>query len=233
MLISPTTFYSENLKGKSKEEIISVIRRLKISITKLKKAIADPDLEALVCPSNELTLEYTRTYLEEAIIALNAVGGEYVPTKAELRSEEFDENISKIKEDLEPFRKESPTIDYAIKNNIISTGSNQIDPVIIGEADIVVFALYPQIFIQWLEDHQQYLKPGAILTDVTGVKCSVVYRVQEMLRDDVEFIAAHPMAGKEVYGIENSDETIFQKANYIVTPTEKNTMTTAVISQSL
>ena len=96
MLISPTTFYNENLKGKSKEEILSVIRRLKISITKLKKAIANPDLEALVCPSNELMLEYTRTYLEEAIIALNAVGGEYVQTKAELRSEEFDENISKI-----------------------------------------------------------------------------------------------------------------------------------------
>ena len=31
------------------------------------------------------------------------------------------------------------------------------------------------------------------------------------------------MAGREGYGVENSDETIFQKANYIVTPTEKNT----------
>ena len=44
-----------------------------------------------------------------------------------------------------------------------------------------------------------------------------------MLRPDVEFIAAHPMAGKEVYGVRNSDPKIFHGANYIVTPTEKNT----------
>ena len=67
------------------------------------------------------------------------------------------------------------------------------------------------------------MKPGVLLTDVTGVKGSVVERVQEMLRPDVEFIAAHPMAGREVYGVENSDDAIFRGANYIVTPTAKNT----------
>lgn len=115
------------------------------------------------------------------------------------------------------------SIDYALKNGLIAEGSAQIDPQIIGSADIVVFALYPKIFIQWLEDNQQYLKPGAVLTDVTGVKCSVVYPVQALLRKDVEFIAAHPMAGREVSGVEHSDEKIFQKANYIVTPTAQNT----------
>ena len=110
-----------------------------------------------------------------------------------------------------------------MQEGIIAEGADQIDPRLIGEADLVVFALYPRVFLDWLRDNQQYLKPGAILTDVTGVKCNVVYAVQEMLRPDVEFIAAHPMAGREVYGVENSDETIFQKANYIVTPTEKNT----------
>jgi len=44
-----------------------------------------------------------------------------------------------------------------------------------------------------------------------------------MLRDDVEFIAAHPMAGREVSGVENSTGKMFAGANYIVTPTEKNT----------
>ena len=115
------------------------------------------------------------------------------------------------------------SIDYALQEGIIAEGADQIDPRLIGEADLVVFALYPKVFLDWLRDNQQHLKPGAILTDVTGVKCNVVYAVQEMLRPDVEFIAAHPMAGREVYGVENSDETIFQKANYIVTPTEKNT----------
>ena len=61
-----------------------------------------------------------------------------------------------------------------------------------------------------------------LITDVTGVKSCIVYKIQQMLRDDVEFIAAHPMAGREVYGVENSDDSIFQGANYIVVPTEAN-----------
>jgi prephenate dehydrogenase len=93
----------------------------------------------------------------------------------------------------------------------------------VSEFDVIVFALYPKIFIEWIEKYQDCIKDGALLTDVTGVKQSVVYRVQDILRDGVEFIGAHPMAGKEVYGVENSDKHIFENANYIVTPTDKNT----------
>ena len=32
------------------------------------------------------------------------------------------------------------------------------------------------------------------------------------------------MAGREVYGVQNSDDRIFHNANYIVTPTSKNTV---------
>ncbi len=119
--------------------------------------------------------------------------------------------------------KNQEDIDYAVKNKIIDKGTVHIDPEIIGEADVVVFALYPHTFVEWIKDNQQHFKSGAVLTDVTGVKGSVVYAVQEMLRHDVEFISAHPMAGKEVSGVKNSDPSIFKGANYIVVPTEKNT----------
>ena len=119
--------------------------------------------------------------------------------------------------------KDQSSVDYALERGIIDRGTTEIDPEIIGEADIVVFALYPHIFLQWIEKNQHLFKKGAVLTDVTGVKCSVVYKVQDILRPDVEFIAAHPMAGREVYGVENSDDRIFWGANYIVVPTEKNT----------
>ena len=59
---------------------------------------------------------------------------------------------------------------------------------------------------------------------MTGVKKSIVYKIQNMLRSDVEFIAAHPMAGREVSGVENSDDKMFVGANYIVTPTDKNSI---------
>lgn len=119
--------------------------------------------------------------------------------------------------------KEESSIDYALREGIINEGSTKLDPGIIGSADLVIFALYPHVFVQWIEDNQELLKSGALLTDVTGVKGSIVYKIQDMLRDDVEFIAAHPMAGRELSGVENSTDTIFAGANYIVTPTAKNT----------
>ena len=67
------------------------------------------------------------------------------------------------------------------------------------------------------------LTPGTIVTDVTGVKGAVVSRVQKALPQGVEFISAHPMAGRECGGVENSDDAIFHGANYIVVPTEDNT----------
>ena len=118
---------------------------------------------------------------------------------------------------------EQSSIDYAIKENIIDEGSIELDEKMIGEADLVIFALYPHVFVEWIEKNQGLLKSGAIITDVTGVKRSIVYKIQDMLRPDVEFVAAHPMAGREVSGVENSTDKMFVGANYIVTPTEKNT----------
>ena len=115
------------------------------------------------------------------------------------------------------------SIDYALSEKMIAKGSSFVDEALIGEADLVIFALYPHIFIDWIRENQHLFKPGAIITDVTGVKESIVGTIQGMLRSDVEFIAAHPMAGREVYGVQNSDDRIFKGANYVVTPSEKNT----------
>ena len=145
------------------------------------------------------------------IVGLGLLGGSYA--KALKR---FGFHISAI-------TKEQSSIDYALKEGIIDEGSTALDESIIGQADLVVFALYPHVFVEWIEKNQQLLKSGALITDVTGVKGSIVYRIQDMLREDVEFIAAHPMAGREVSGVENSTEKMFVGANYIVTPTAKNT----------
>ena len=145
------------------------------------------------------------------IVGLGLLGGSYAKVL-----KRFGFHISAI-------TKEQESIDYAIKENIIDEGSVELDKRLIGEADLVIFALYPHVFVEWIEQNQGLLKSGALITDVTGVKGSVVYKVQSMLRSDVEFIAAHPMAGREVSGVQNSTDTMFIVANYIVTPTDKNT----------
>lgn len=114
------------------------------------------------------------------------------------------------------------SIEYALKHHIIDEGSTD-SIALIQKADVIISALYPQVMIEWIKNNQVYFKKNIYITDVSGVKQNVVDVIQSFLRDDVEFISAHPMAGREVYGVQNSDETIFYKANYIVTPTAKNT----------
>lgn len=116
------------------------------------------------------------------------------------------------------------SIAFALEKGWISSGRADTDGEYIGKFDLIVFALYPHIFIDWIKQNQRFIRPGALLTDVTGVKCSVVYEVQRLLRSDLEFIGAHPMAGREVSGVRNAKKEIFTDANYIVTPTESNTL---------
>ena len=145
------------------------------------------------------------------IVGLGLIGGSYARA------------LRRLGYSVTALSRRQETIDYALREGIIEAGAAGVDPALVGEADAVVFALYPGVFKDWVRDNQHLLKPGALLTDVTGVKKCIVYDIQDMLRPDVEFIAAHPMAGREVYGVENSDERIFHEANFIVTPTARNT----------
>ena len=155
------------------------------------------------------------------IVGLGVIGGGYASA--------LTDNGYKVK----CITKEQADIDYAIERGMIAHGTTEVDPSIVGEADLVIFALYPTVFIDWVEKYQGYFKSGALITDVTGVKSSVVGRVQAMLREDVEFISAHPMAGRERSGVQFSDPAVFKGANYIITPTERNTAEAIEICKEL
>ncbi len=147
------------------------------------------------------------------IVGLGLIGGSYARA---LTSKGY--TVTAIDTDAD-------TVDYALKEGIVVAADTKADPEFVGKADLVVFALYPQRFIQWITEYQHLLRPNCIITDVTGVKSCVVNELQGVLRPDVEFIAAHPMAGREVSGVQNSRVDLFEGANYIVVPTENNTPT--------
>lgn len=113
------------------------------------------------------------------------------------------------------------SIDFAVKNGIIDDGAT-FDIELIQNADFIISGLYPNMMVEWIAAYQKYMKPHAFLTDVSGVKTNIVTKVQDNLREDLEFLASHPMAGKEVSGVKYADDSIFHIANFIITPTEKN-----------
>lgn len=145
------------------------------------------------------------------IVGLGLIGGSYA------------EALSKKSYEVGAIDQKQEAIDFALRKGYIASGKTSVDKDYVGKFDIVVFAIYPHAFVEWIEKYQNCLKSGAIVTDVTGVKGGVVCDVQNALRKDVEFIAAHPMAGRECSGVENAKAEIFEGANYIVVPTEKNT----------
>lgn len=113
------------------------------------------------------------------------------------------------------------TLDFALDKGIVRHGRLSPDPDYLPDFDVVVLALYPKLMPEWVLKHQRHLKSGAIITDVAGVKSALVPAIEEVLREDIEFVPAHPMAGREVYGVENSDSAIFKGANFIITPTAR------------
>ncbi len=120
------------------------------------------------------------------------------------------------------FARRQDTLDYAFEHGMIDEGSCEIDQDLISRAEMIVFALYPTVLLKWVEQYGHLIRPGTVVTDVTGVKSCIIQPVVSHLPEGVEFVSVHPMAGKEVGGIENADDTIFHGANYIVVPTEEN-----------
>lgn len=147
--------------------------------------------------------------LDILIVGLGLLGGSYAKA---LSSNGYKVSaITKNQEDIE----------FALKEKMIAYGTTEVEEKLIKSADLIIFALYPKIFLEWVENYGHLIDEDTVVTDVTGVKGSIVFLVQEKLK--AEFISAHPMAGREASGIKNSDPEIFKGANYIVVPTDKNT----------
>ena len=125
------------------------------------------------------------------------------------------------------------TIDYALKRGYIDSGYASVEKEYVQKFDIVIFAVYPKLFVEWIKEHQDCFRSGAIVTDVTGVKQSIISQIKKVLRKDVEFIASHPMAGRELSGVENCNPGVFVGANYLIVPTEENTSEAIEISAEI
>lgn len=147
-----------------------------------------------------------------AIVGLGVVGGSFA--KALRKNALAGEQILAIDRD-------QATLEASLTEGVIDRGERR-NQTILQEADIVIIALYPQALKEFVQTHQTEFKPGAIVTDTAGVKGALMQKMQANLPDQVDFIFGHPMAGRENRGYAYSDATVFQGANYLLTPTENN-----------
>lgn len=97
-MISPEGYYEEYLKGKTEEQILTVIRGLKQEIGRLKNTMESPDysVKLIMNPSEDMRLYWTREYLERAKQAYSEAGGTYTLSKSEEKAADFDLNMNAI-----------------------------------------------------------------------------------------------------------------------------------------
>lgn len=146
-----------------------------------------------------------------AIIGLGNIGGSFALS---------------IKENLPHYNIYAIDIDEdalikAKAQGLITHGSTDFKE-IIPEADIIIFAVYPKLLVQLVRDYVPFLKNNCIITDVTGVKTSIIDEVEPLLPENADFVFGHPMAGRENRGLEFSSREVFIGANYLITPTPRN-----------
>lgn len=88
------------------------------------------------------------------------------------------------------------------------------------KADIIIIALYPQDVVDFITTHASQFNQNQIITDVSGVKETVVTEIEECLPKGVHYVSHHPMAGKEVPGYEARDAKLFIDTNAILIQTK-------------
>ena len=153
-------------------------------------------------------LDKSKTYL---IVGLGLLGGKYAQVLSQKGY-----RVTGITHSAE-------TMDFALSHGYVCAGKTENFEELVTQADCVIFGLYPTVLLDWVRQYGHLLRRGTLVTDVSGVKRGVVEPVQQALPEGVEFIASHPMAGRETSGIAHSAEVNFAPANFIITPTEKNT----------
>ncbi|AHM55427.1 prephenate dehydrogenase TyrA [Peptoclostridium acidaminophilum DSM 3953] len=144
------------------------------------------------------------------IVGLGLIGGSYAKA---LKKAGFNE-IYGI--DLQAESLEKAKAEGIIKNGY--TDSKEA----LGKSDLVIVCLYPKDTVEFIRANMESFKPGCIVTDVSGVKDGLIDCINGFIRDDIDFVGGHPMAGKEYQGIDFSEASLFEGANYLITPSENS-----------
>ena len=113
------------------------------------------------------------------------------------------------------------TLRYAIQEGIIDSGSTFASDVL-PHSSVVFICLNPSDSIQFMKDHINLFGYHTIITDISGIKQVIYQEIEPLLRDDLDFILGHPIAGREKRGIAYSNPHIFKGANYCLCPTSRN-----------
>lgn len=112
-------------------------------------------------------------------------------------------------------------LDKALGEGVIDEGHTDAAKAL-GRCGLVLLCLYPWDCVKFIKENAGHFRRGAVITDMSGIKEYVHDKIAGFLPEGVDFVGAHPMAGREVGGYGASTAELFKGCNYIITPSAKN-----------
>ena len=92
----------------------------------------------------------------------------------------------------------------------------------VSGADIVLLAVPVSATEATFKAIRHLVTPDTLVMDVGSTKCDVVAAARKVLRDNLGcFVPAHPIAGREVSGVEHADANLYHGKKVILTPIER------------
>ena len=113
---------------------------------------------------------------------------------------------------------DEPTRLEALGRNVVRAAWPNADDAPIEDMDIVVICLHPEAAADFVRRQAGRIKPGALLTDVCGVKRPLFEAVGQVENRQFIYLGGHPMAGRERGGFAHATADLFRGAHYILTP---------------
>ena len=144
------------------------------------------------------------------VYGLGLIGGSFAKS---LKSEGFQGKIYGF--DLNENR-----VKTAENMQVIDKGFTNLEKIPWNDIDLVVIATPVKTFETVANSIKPFLKENTVITDVGSVKGDLVYKLKEIL-SPYEFIGAHPIAGTEKEGVENSVDGLFKGKKLILTIDEE------------
>lgn len=110
----------------------------------------------------------------------------------------------------------------AVQAGIVKGGSVNIED-FAAKADIAVIAVYPTGAEECARKLGALMKKGSLVTDVLGIKSYYSEKISAVLPDYIDYVPAHPMAGREKRGLDYASADVLKGANFIITPITRST----------
>ena len=122
------------------------------------------------------------------------------------------------------FSASEKTRQRALELKVIDQACNSVAEAVQG-ADLVLLAVPVGAMQSSFAAMRSALAPQALLMDVGSTKCDVIAAAQAHLGERLScLVPAHPIAGKEVAGIEHAEATLYQARRTILTPLPQNSI---------